>query len=34
MITIQVTECELNAIIKSLETRGMKKQKRAEKWIN
>ena len=32
MITIQVTECELNNIIQALTTRGMKKQKRAERW--
>lgn len=34
MITIQVTECELNNIIQALTTRGMKKQKRAESWAN
>lgn len=34
MITIQVTECELNNIIQALTTRGMKKQKRAESWLN
>ena len=32
MVTIQVTECELNNIIQALTTRGMKKQKRAERW--
>lgn len=32
MITIQVTECELNKIIKSLENYKKKKVKRAEGW--
>ena len=32
MITIEVTECELNNIIQGLTTRRMKKVKRAERW--
>lgn len=32
MISIQVTECELNNIIQALASREMKKLKRAERW--
>lgn len=32
MITIQVTECELNNIIQALESRKKKKVKRSESW--
>jgi len=32
MITIQVSECELNNIIASLQSRKNKKSKRAESW--
>ena len=34
MITIQVTETELNQIIKALQTRKKKKQKRLEAWVD